>query len=59
MVYSPQGARVVLEFDAMGVPITLTTIQRNGDAVHSRQSLNEKDEIVAPSQQRGTCVSAR
>jgi hypothetical protein len=59
MVYSPKGARVVLEFDAMGVPNTLTTIQRNGDAVHSRQSLNEKDEIVTPSQQRGTCVSAR
>ena len=49
------GARVVVELNAVGMPDTMTTIEKDGTAVHSRQIINVRRELVAPSQQMGKC----
>lgn len=49
------GARVVIEYNGSGVPITMTTIQKDGTAVHSRQIVDALGTLVAPSQQTGRC----
>lgn len=51
------GAVVIVESNIPGIPITMTTINRDGRAVHSRHVINA-DGWFAPSQTRGTCVRA-
>ena len=53
------GAYVFVEYaDGGKLPITLTTIDRNGDAVHSRHSITSPGEILA-SQMKGKCTLSR
>jgi hypothetical protein len=57
-IYDPAdyGARVVVEYNAVGMPDTLTSIQKDGTAaVHSRQIIGANGELIAPSQQIGKC----
>lgn len=49
------GAVVVVEKNGGGLPITLTTINRDGRVVHSRQVINN-DGWFAPSQSTGACT---
>jgi hypothetical protein len=49
------GARVVVEYNGVGMPITMTSIQKDGSAVHSRQIIDVSGTLVAPSQQMGKC----
>ena len=49
------GARVVVEVNVDGVPITMTTIQPDLSAVYSRHVLGLAGEVSVPSQQRGRC----
>lgn len=49
------GARVVVEYNGVGMPDTLTSIQKDGVAVHSRQIIDISGTLVAPSQQMGKC----
>ena len=49
------GARVVVEFNTVGMPDTLTSIQKDGTAVHSRQIIDVSGTLVAPSQRLGKC----
>ena len=51
------GARVVIEFNAVQLPVTMTSIQGDGVAVHSRQSIGIDGKLIAPSQQTGRCDS--
>jgi hypothetical protein len=54
--FDTTGTRVVVEFNAVGLPITFTTIQDDGSAVHSRQIVDVSGRVVAPSQVRGSCA---
>jgi len=51
----PTGATVVVEFNGAGIPDTLTTINRDGKAVHSRHLLAVPDGLFVPSQTVGQC----
>jgi hypothetical protein len=56
-VYDPANnrARVVIEFNGVDMPVTMTSIQGDGVAVHSRQSIGIDGKLIAPSQQTGQC----
>jgi hypothetical protein len=49
------GVIVAVETNIDGIPITMTTINRDGKAIHSRQ-LIDRDGWFAPSQSSGTCT---
>jgi len=49
------GATVVVELNLDGIPITLTTVNRGGDAVHSRHVLSVPEGVRVPSQTLGQC----
>jgi hypothetical protein len=53
----PTGATLVVEFNGVGLPITLTTINRDGKAVHSRHLLAIPEGWFLPSQTIGQCES--
>jgi hypothetical protein len=49
-------AFVVVELNTDFLPDTLTTVQADGRAVHSRHAINVEGKIVAPSQAWGMCT---
>lgn len=49
------GSTVVVEFNLDQIPNTLTTINRDGAAVHSRHLLSVPKGWFAPSQTTGNC----
>ena len=49
------GATVVVEFNGVGVPDTLTTINQGGKSVHSRHLLSVPKGWFLPSQYVGQC----
>jgi hypothetical protein len=53
------GTWVIVEMNAGQVPVTMTSINKKGEAVHSRQlnSLPDGD-FVSPSQGKGSCVKS-
>lgn len=51
----PTGATVVVEFNGVDLPVTLTTINRDGKAVHSRHLLAIPEGWFLPSQTIGQC----
>jgi hypothetical protein len=51
----PTGATVVVEFNGVGLPDTLTTINRDGKAIHSRHLLTVPEGWFLPSQVVGQC----
>jgi len=48
----PAARRVVIEDDDNEIPFAITTIQRNGDAVYSRQPVNDGNTLSEPSRSR-------
>lgn len=51
----PTGATVVVEFNGVGIPDPLTTINQDGKAVHSRHLLWLREGWSVPSQTLGQC----
>ena len=49
------GAWIFVELNMDGSPISLSTIQRNMEVVHSRHVLQIDGNIVLPTQSKGTC----
>ena len=49
------GAWIVVEMNLDNLPITLTTIQPEMQAVHSRHVIELDGTVRVPSQMRGTC----
>jgi hypothetical protein len=49
------GARVFVEVNTDDIPTTLTTVQPDLKAIHSRHLIGPYGEVAVPSQQRGKC----
>ena len=55
-LHTKTGAVVVIELNTDGVPVTMTSILKDLQAIHSRQLIDILGKLVAPSQTPGMCV---